>query len=182
MAAYEAGEVTTCPMEKDYYESTLNTMQPIAPLRDTGGDEPRIYYPSGLRLAASGHTVEWQGWSFHVSATPQRGIALYNVKFQNERIVYELMATEYAATYSSARSMHNLYYSDGGYEMGGYVVTLFEDVRLFVSAQHCRDASEFGRSTARTGQSTCRAQAGQTSARLRNSQRALRAILLQVNL
>lgn len=128
LEAYESGEVETCPVETDYYESKLNTMKPVEPLRETYGDEPRVYFPSGMRVAVYKHAVEWQGWSFHVSATPQRGFAFYDVRFNGERIIYEMMATEYSATYSSARSMHNLYYSDGGYEMGGDVVPLYEDI------------------------------------------------------
>ncbi|KAJ8601827.1 hypothetical protein CTAYLR_009059 [Chrysophaeum taylorii] len=136
LAAYVAGTVTACSVEADYYASTDNTMKPIMPLRDTGGDEPRIYYPSGMRVALSGHNVEWQGWEFHASATPQRGFQFYDIKFKGERIVYEMMPTEYAVTYSSARSLHNLYYSDGGFEMGSSVVSLYEDI-------DCPDGSLF---------------------------------------
>jgi len=128
-AAWDAGELAMCPMDTEWYTTNPGSMEPTEPVR-SALPEPRTYYPEGARYALEprGKAVEWMGWSFHVDNNPIRGLVFSDIRFKGERIVYEMMATEFAAYYGSAGASHNLYYSDGAYLQGSLVVGLTPNV------------------------------------------------------
>ena len=119
MDAFTAG--LRCDLDAEFYASNLNTIDPVGPLRETFGAPPRIYYPSGQRLASNGKNIEWQGWAFHVDASPTRGLQFFDVRFKGDRIIYELATTDFAATYSSASTLRGVTFSDGAIDMGSSV-------------------------------------------------------------
>ena len=53
------------------------------------------------------------GWDFHTDIHPLTGLAIMNLRFQGERIAYELHATEFSAVYSGGSNKKDLFYSDG---------------------------------------------------------------------
>lgn len=137
LAAWNSGAITPCTMEATYYKSTLNTMKPVpmpqvpggaATMRPSPGDASLIYTPGGQRMAVAGKAVQWMGWQFHVDVNPVKGLNFFDIRFKNERIVYEMTATDFGASYFSARSLHNMHYSDGGYMQGSYTSPLVKDV------------------------------------------------------
>lgn len=69
--------------------------QPAKPLRN-----PQMFEPDGKRYTVSGRHVEYMGWSFDFRARTSSGIQLFDIKFQGDRIVYELSAQEAEAFYS----------------------------------------------------------------------------------
>lgn len=83
-----------------------------------GKAEPRIYYPDGPRFSVSGRTVSWMGWNFHADIHGLNGLHISNLRFRDEMMVYEMHATEFSAVYSGVSSKKDVFYSDGGYEMG----------------------------------------------------------------
>jgi hypothetical protein len=86
--------------------------------------EPRIYYPDGPRFSVQGRTVSWMGWDFHADIHGLNGLHISNLRFRDEMMVYELHATEFSAVYSGVSNQKDVYYSDGGYEMGNCATTL----------------------------------------------------------
>ena len=69
--------------------------QPPKPLRN-----PQIYEPDGKRYTVSGRHVEYMGWSFDFRSRTSSSIQLFDIKFKDQRIVYELSPQEAEAFYS----------------------------------------------------------------------------------
>ena len=68
--------------------SSLNfrgTPRPEEPIRG-----PRSYTPEGRRFTVQGRRVKWLGWEFEFGMLASSGIQLFDIKFLEERIVYEL--------------------------------------------------------------------------------------------
>lgn len=76
------------------------TPQPSEPLR-----EPRLYEPDGKRYTADSNHVEYMGWSFDFRIRTSSGAQLFDIRFNGERIVYELSLQEMAAFYSGYSPM-----------------------------------------------------------------------------
>ena len=64
------------------------------------------------------------GWDFHVDIHGLYGLMIANLRYQGERLAYEMHATDFSAVYSGPSNKKDLYYSDGGYEMGNCATTL----------------------------------------------------------
>eukprot|EP00965_Chrysotila_dentata_P093630 3094243-Pleurochrysis_carterae.AAC.3 len=69
--------------------------------------------PAGPRFAVQGRSVSWMGWDFHVDLNGLTGLHVMNLRFQGERIAYEMHATDFTAVYSGASSKKDVFYSDG---------------------------------------------------------------------
>ena len=52
------------------------------------------------------------------------GLVVSNLRYQGERLAYLMHATDFSAVYSGPSNKKDLYYSDGGYEMGNCATTL----------------------------------------------------------
>jgi Cu2+-containing amine oxidase len=91
--------------------------------------EPRVIMPEGQRFAVSGRTVSWMGWDFHADINAIQGMHISNLRFQGERLAYELHSVEFSAVYSGVSTRKDIYYSDGGYEMGNCATTLREGLQ-----------------------------------------------------
>ncbi|XP_052214665.1 amiloride-sensitive amine oxidase [copper-containing]-like [Dreissena polymorpha] len=86
---------------------------------------PRTYEPKGPRYTIKGHTVGWMGWSFDVTTRMTRGPALFDVKFQNKRVSYEISLNEIALIYGSdSFERENVFYTDAIYGIGYYSGTI----------------------------------------------------------
>ncbi|PKS08571.1 hypothetical protein jhhlp_004957 [Lomentospora prolificans] len=63
--------------------------------------------------------VEYMGWSFYLSFTRSLGVMLYDIRFKNESVIYELSLQEAAAQYAgrtpkaASTVYHDTYYSLG---------------------------------------------------------------------
>lgn len=51
--------------------------------------------------AGTGAAFQWLEWSGHVTLRPVSGLALWDLKFRGERIVYELSLQELFIAYNS---------------------------------------------------------------------------------
>ena len=69
--------------------------QPPKPLRP-----PQMVEPDGKRYTVSGHHVEYMKWSFDFRSRSSSGLQLFDIRFDGQRIVYELSLQEAAAFYS----------------------------------------------------------------------------------
>ena len=68
--------------------------QPATPMRG-----PELYEPDGKRYTVKGRHVSYMSWSFDLRMDSYSGMQLYDIRFNGDRIIYELSLQEAAATY-----------------------------------------------------------------------------------
>ncbi|XP_068700535.1 diamine oxidase [copper-containing]-like [Montipora foliosa] len=68
--------------------------QPTKPMRG-----PELYEPQGKRYTVKGRHINYMSWSFDFRMDSNSGMQIYDIKFNKERIIYELSLQEAAATY-----------------------------------------------------------------------------------
>ena len=95
------------------------------PLPQASQKGPRTFLPDGRRYKVNGHHVEWQGWEFNFGVRSVTGLHLNDIRFRNERIIYEMGLQELAVFYSggSPVPLHNAYF-DSFLNIGRYTYTL----------------------------------------------------------
>ncbi|EPE06668.1 copper amine oxidase [Ophiostoma piceae UAMH 11346] len=100
----------------------------------TGPDEkfderypPTMIQPAGARYAVdkSENYVEWMGFSFYISFNRDTGMALHDIKFRGERVLYELGLQEALAHYAGNDPVQSgTSYLDTFYGFGPYAFEL----------------------------------------------------------
>ena len=105
-----------------------------------------MYEPEGKRYTISGRHVNYMSWSFDFRMDSNFGMQIYDIKFNGERIIYELSLQEAAATYGGYYpnpSWNN--FLDGNWGMGKssfelvrgvdcpYIATFFDLVHMMGS-------------------------------------------------
>ena len=121
MTAYDNGEVKkiNIPAPKDHkaifssYERRGAT-QPSKPMRG-----PEIYEPDGKRYTVSGRHIEYMLWSFDFRIETTTGKQIFDIRFNNARIIHELSLQEAISFYSGyfpGQSSDN--YLDSNWRMG----------------------------------------------------------------
>ena len=88
--------------------------QPAKPMRG-----PQQYDPDGKRYTVNGRHVSYMSWSFDFRMDSNSGMQVYDIKFNGERIIYELSLQEAVATYAGYYpnpSWNN--FLDGNWRMG----------------------------------------------------------------
>ena len=63
--------------------------------------EPTFVNPNGYRFSIKGRKISYMGWDFHVGMRSSAGPALYDVRFNNSRVLYELSMQEASSFYSA---------------------------------------------------------------------------------
>ena len=117
--------------------------QPPKPLRP-----PQLVEPDGKRYTVSGHHVEYMKWSFDFRSRSTTGVQLFDIRFDGQRIVYELSLQEAAAFYSGWSPMQMVTdYVDSAWGMGYSKFELFPGIDCpstasFFDAVHFVSSSE----------------------------------------
>jgi len=75
---------------------------------------PRV--PQTWRASSRG-SVEWGDWQLLATVRPGSGLALYDVRWRGERLLYELAMSEAHAYYASARPEKQFHYSDKAFSL-----------------------------------------------------------------
>ena len=126
MDAYQRDTIRKVQLEKGFRDTVYDRVFPKRdtrmPLRENADIHgPRTYAPGGPRYTVDGTHVKWMGWSFDISGNQIRGPALFDVKFKNERILYELAVNDIALNYAvDSHAQNNIIYADATYGiMGG---------------------------------------------------------------
>ncbi|CAJ1379659.1 unnamed protein product, partial [Effrenium voratum] len=110
MKAYNEGHLSVCKPKMDF--GTWDTPQHESP---RPAPAPRPESRKG--------GVAWGPWSFSVTQRPSTGVAVTDVRFRGERILYELALMDSQAIYGgSARDQ--FMYSDSAYTMSQWSVSL----------------------------------------------------------
>ena len=105
------------PWPEDINHSTSHRRGTPPPLNDKR--PPRMYELDGHRYKMVGRHVEYMGWKFDFALRTFNGLQLYDIKYQDERIIYEVGPQEMVAFYSGYNPvrMHTNYW-DGSYLIG----------------------------------------------------------------
>ena len=119
--SYKAGNISKinlpAPQGKDLTYSSLKRrgeFQPSLPLRET-----EQFEPDGKRFTAENNHIEYMGWSFDFRVRTTSGAQLFDIRFNGERIVYELSLQEPGAFYSAWSPMQSYTnYLDSAWAIG----------------------------------------------------------------
>jgi diamine oxidase len=80
---------------------------------------PAVVTLGGQRYVTDGRQVKWLGWDMHIGYTFVQGTHFNDIRFRDERIIYELSMQDAYASYSGMMPLQALsQYSDGGWGMG----------------------------------------------------------------
>ena len=116
--------------------------QPQKPMR-----APRMFEPDGQRFSVIGRHVKYMAWSFDFRIDSVSGPQLFDIRFNDKRIVYELSLQEAISFYSGYspyfRSANFVY---GGWVMGAKIVELVGGVdcpatSIFFDVEHFVDSN-----------------------------------------
>lgn len=92
---YDMGTV-----EKVKYRPVLNYAS-LRPTKKPTGIGPQQYYVQGKRYSVKNNHIVYLHWSFAFGLSPLRGMRVFDVRYNGERIVYELSVQEAMSVYGS---------------------------------------------------------------------------------
>uniref|UniRef100_A0A8D0L4E8 Amine oxidase n=1 Tax=Sphenodon punctatus TaxID=8508 RepID=A0A8D0L4E8_SPHPU len=131
---FKQGNVKEIKVKKVQLENDFGSMKPRASFAAPG---PLQYEPRGLRYSILDSHVVYQSWSFTFGMNVNTGPHLFDIRFNGERIVYELSLQEAVAIYGSncpggmvARFM------DGSFGIGKFSYELVRGVDCPYSATY----------------------------------------------
>lgn len=104
------------PSKENLFSSYQRRGDPQPPKPSRG---PEMYEPDGKRYAVDKERVEYMGWEFEFRVDSINGIEIYDIRFQKDRLIYELSLQEAMATYTGYYpSQSYMYYLDGNWRLG----------------------------------------------------------------
>jgi len=132
-------------MSRDLF-SSMNRRGTLFP--DESLQPPEEYYPSGPRYSIKGRHVSHLGWDFDFRMSSTSGPQLFDIRFQQNRIVYELSLQEISVMYSAHNPAHRFSdFADSVCLIGTRSRGLIPGVdcpkhATFISATHALETSE----------------------------------------
>ncbi|TLD26778.1 hypothetical protein PspLS_05308 [Pyricularia sp. CBS 133598] len=110
---------------------------PMMPLDDRAA--PRLVAPTGCRfsLEKEQRYVEWMGFSFFLGFTRDAGTSLHDIRFEGERILYEIQLQEALSHYAGNDPVHSMSsFLDTFYGFGQYAVPLVPGFDYYPLQRH----------------------------------------------
>ena len=102
MEAYNSGKATKIfipvPTDESKMFSTYKARGPPQPKKPLKG--PEFFEPDGKRYTVSGRHVNYMLWSFNFRVETTTGIQIFDIRFNGDRIIYELSLQEAISFYS----------------------------------------------------------------------------------
>ncbi|KAL8175752.1 UNVERIFIED_CONTAM: hypothetical protein K2H54_007045 [Gekko kuhli] len=95
---FNAGRVRVVKVKKAPLDGGYSSLKPRVPPKSQG---PLQYEPRGPRYCIRDNQVTFMSWSFAFGMEANRGPRIFDVRFQGERIVYELSIQDASALYGS---------------------------------------------------------------------------------
>ena len=92
------------PTMDDKLFSSMHRRGKLFPEDD--GRPPLQFEPDGKRYSINGRHITYMGWQFHVRISPISGPQLFDIRYNGERIVYELSLQEIGVFYSAHNPAH----------------------------------------------------------------------------
>ena len=131
MAAYESNAITKIripfPVNDEKLFSSLHMRGDPFPAEPAS--KPIQFEPHGKRYSISGRHIEYLGWEMDVRLSIVSGPQLFDIRYEGERIVYELSLQEAAAYYSAHNPAHRSSdFADSFFLIGNRVRTLIAGV------------------------------------------------------
>lgn len=106
---YDAGTIkkirVPVPDEKARIYSTYKRRGPN--VSDKPKQGPRMYEPQGRRYNITGHHVEYMGWKFNIRVRSSTGVQIFDARFFDTRIAYEVSMQEASVIYSGWSPMQS---------------------------------------------------------------------------
>ena len=108
MLAYNQNHVNkiniSFPVNDDNLFSSMHRRGHLFP--EQQGRGPLQFEPDGKRYSINGRHITYMGWQFHVRLSPVSGPQLFDIRYNGERIVYELSIQEIGVFYSAHNPAH----------------------------------------------------------------------------
>uniref|UniRef100_A0A8C5PWK2 Amine oxidase n=2 Tax=Leptobrachium leishanense TaxID=445787 RepID=A0A8C5PWK2_9ANUR len=124
---YKEGKVTVIRMNRAGRDDDIGSMKPKVASMSGGG--PFQFDPVGPRYIIDKNHVNFQSWAFAFGMNVNSGLRLFDIRFKNERIVYELSTQEAIAIYgSNAPGGMITRYIDGSFGIGRFSFELVRGV------------------------------------------------------
>ncbi|KAL8175753.1 UNVERIFIED_CONTAM: hypothetical protein K2H54_007058 [Gekko kuhli] len=95
---FNKGRVRVVKVKKAPLDGGYSSMKPRVPPKSQG---PLQYEPCGPRYCIRDNQVTFMSWSFAFGMEANRGPRIFDVRFQGERIVYELSVQDASSLYGS---------------------------------------------------------------------------------
>ncbi|KAM4622731.1 amine oxidase [copper-containing] 3 [Discoglossus pictus] len=123
---YQKGKVQVVPKHKVEHEDEIGSMAPkVSPIPGA----PMQFEPTGARYSVNKNQVNFQSWSFAFGMNVNSGLRLFDIRFNGERIVYELSTQEAIAIYGSNSPGGMITrYLDGSFGIGRFSFELVRGV------------------------------------------------------
>ncbi|XP_077365061.1 diamine oxidase [copper-containing] isoform X2 [Festucalex cinctus] len=144
---YESGAVekVRLPHHDDLYSTYIPRGESNTPTNIHG---PKLVEPQGHRYHVDGNFVEYAGWSFAYRVRSSAGLQVFDVRFNGERIAYEISLQEAIAFYAGdTPAAMQTKYIDAGWAMGTLSFELAPgidcpEIATFVDLHHYFDTDK----------------------------------------
>ncbi|KAK0648719.1 copper amine oxidase [Cercophora newfieldiana] len=157
--AFEAGQIVNefpQPRDAEWAQLTRKKEMGTRTLEDRLAPQSIELGGKRYKLDAEQNYVEYMGWSFYMSWTRQLGLAIYDIKFKGERIIYELSLQEAAAQYAgNTPKAASTVYHDTHYGFGAQSAVLLEGFDCPFGATMLNVSYPEGRATTVKPQAVC---------------------------
>ncbi|XP_012892938.1 PREDICTED: membrane primary amine oxidase-like [Dipodomys ordii] len=122
---FEAGLVNVVLVPDNGTGASWSLKSPVAP----GAAPPLQFYPQGPRFNVQGSQVSSPLWTFSFGLGAFSGLRIFDIRFQGERVAYEVSVQEALAVYGGNSPAAMLtHYIDGNFGMGKYSTPLTRGV------------------------------------------------------
>ena len=113
---YKSGNINKTkipfPTGKDYMYGSMEFREPLMPEERLRA--PRAYEPDGHRYKIIENEIQYMQWKLNFRVSASGGLHLMNIRFGDERLVYELSMQEVAVLYSGNNPASRIVnYADG---------------------------------------------------------------------
>ena len=111
MNAYNDSKLRKITFKKGYREACKNEYglqrnMSLQGRKQSDVPPPTIRSPESPRYLVRGNRVEWMGWTFEFTSDPIRGPAIFDIRFLNNRIAYEISLQDVTLLYHPGASGH----------------------------------------------------------------------------
>ncbi|XP_068775112.1 amine oxidase [copper-containing] 3 [Struthio camelus] len=133
-SAYVQGRISVEKVKKAPRDGDFSSMKPRAP---PAAMFPLQYEPQGPRYSVRNNHVVFQAWSFAFGMSVNTGMRLFDVRYQGERVVYEISVQEALSVYgSNCPGGMSTRYMDGSFGIGRFTSPLVRGVDCPYSATY----------------------------------------------
>ncbi|XP_066538654.1 amiloride-sensitive amine oxidase [copper-containing] [Hoplias malabaricus] len=146
---YELGTISKVKLPEHDEQDLYSTFIPRGRSNtQTNIHGPKLVEPQGPRYRVDGNFVEYAGWSFAFRVRSSAGLQIFDLRFNGERVAYEISLQEAIAFYSGdTPAAMQTKYIDAGWAMGTSDYELSPgidcpEIATFVDLHHFYDTNK----------------------------------------